>query len=112
MQDGKNVAYSQKDGAWIEHRLVCEARKQTTFVQQQQQQQQQEQQQQPMPNVGASEARDIATMQSDKLIEIQHEIGQVKRDQTSLIWLVQEIAKKLEVGYQRGEQTDGAQEEE
>ena len=105
MQDGKNVAYSQKDGSWIEHRLVCEARKQTTFIQQQQQQQQQ-QQEQPMPNVGASEPRDIATMQSDKLIEIQHEIGQVKRDQTSLIWLVQEIAKKLGVGYPRDEQRE------
>ena len=99
MQPGSNQ--------WIEHWNVCEARKQ------QAEQQQQQQQQAPgavfgMPTVAAaaSQPREAQVLQSDTLAAIQHEIGELRRDQTSLIWLIQEIAKKLEVGYPRDEQRE------
>jgi len=87
---------------WIEHSKVCPARKQTTLTPP-------PQQQEPEPNVAASQPRDVQVLQSDKLIEMQHEIGEIKRDQTSLIWLIQQIAKKLEVGYPKGEQPEPEQ---
>jgi len=84
--EGKNVAYSQRDGVLVEHRTVCPARKE------------QQQQQQPMPNVQASQPRETAEMQSDTLNEIRHSVDQLRKEVAPLTFLIQEIAKKLAVG--------------
>ena len=85
--EGKNVAYSQREGLLVEHRTVFPARKE-----------QQQQQQQPMPNVQASQPREAVMIQSETLNEIHHSVEQLRKEVAPLIFLIQEIAKKLAVG--------------
>jgi len=85
--EGKNVAYSQREGLLVEHRTVCPARKD-----------QQQKQTQPMPNVQASQPRETAAMQSDTLNEIHHSVEELRKEVAPLTFLIQEIAKKLAVG--------------
>ena len=85
--EGKNVAYSQTWEGLVEHKTICPARKD-----------QQQKQTQPMPNVQASQPREAVMIQSETLNEIHHSVEQLRKEVAPLVFLIQEIAKKLAVG--------------